>query len=161
MSPRTLTALRCSLCLAAQLAPAAAPAQLLRRASDAVHTGSSEPRRDRNDRNPPSRSSSTPSSSSSPGRDNRWFRSRAFLPCPYAWGYQGYAAPVPTAQRSGRGVAVIIEAQHQCMSTRGIHKTGVGMVTSRMLGVFRTDGETRRELLSMINSSGSPSAFSG
>jgi GTP cyclohydrolase I len=60
-----------------------------------------------------------------------------------------------------RGVAVIIEAQHQCMSTRGIHKTGVGMVTSRMLGVFRTDGETRRELLSMINSSGSPSAFSG
>ena len=108
MSPRTLTALRCSLCLAAQLAPAAAPAQLLRRASDAVHTGSSERRRDRNDRNPPSRSSSTPSSSSSPGRDNRWFRSRAFLPCPYAWGYQGYAAPVPTAQRSGRGVAVII-----------------------------------------------------
>lgn len=60
-----------------------------------------------------------------------------------------------------RGVAVIIEAQHQCMSTRGIHKTGVGMVTSRMLGVFRTDGETRRELLSMINSSGSPSTFSG
>lgn len=60
-----------------------------------------------------------------------------------------------------RGVAVIIEAQHQCMSTRGVHKTGVGMVTSRMLGVFRTDGDTRRELLSMINSSGSHAAFSG
>ncbi len=60
-----------------------------------------------------------------------------------------------------RGVAVIIEAQHQCMSTRGVHKTGVGMVTSRMLGVFRTDGDTRRELLSMINSSGSTSAFQG
>jgi len=60
-----------------------------------------------------------------------------------------------------RGVAVIIEAQHQCMSTRGVHKTGVGMVTSRMLGVFRTDGDTRRELLSMINNSGAQAAFTG
>src|SRR6266576_7247698 len=38
-----------------------------------------------------------------------------------------------------RGVAVVIEAAHQCMTTRGVHKPGVSMVTSRMLGVFRTD----------------------
>jgi GTP cyclohydrolase I len=49
-----------------------------------------------------------------------------------------------------RGVAVVIEAEHQCMSTRGIHKSGVSMVTSRMLGAFREDPTTRRELLSMI-----------
>src|SRR6201994_2690966 len=49
-----------------------------------------------------------------------------------------------------RGVAVVIEAAHQCMTTRGIHKPGVSMVTSRMLGEFRTDPTTRRELLSMI-----------
>jgi GTP cyclohydrolase IA len=48
------------------------------------------------------------------------------------------------------GTAVIIEAAHECMTTRGVHKTGVSMVTSRMLGVFRTDPATRRELLSMI-----------
>ncbi|MCW2245792.1 GTP cyclohydrolase I [Azospirillum fermentarium] len=48
------------------------------------------------------------------------------------------------------GVAVVIEAQHQCMTTRGVHKTGVTMVTSRMLGAFRTDPSTRREFLSMI-----------
>ncbi len=53
-----------------------------------------------------------------------------------------------------RGVAVIIEAQHQCMTTRGIHKPGVSMVTSRMLGAFRDDPSTRRELLSMIGRSG-------
>jgi GTP cyclohydrolase I len=53
-----------------------------------------------------------------------------------------------------RGVAVIIEAQHQCMTTRGIHKTGVSMVTSRMLGAFREDPSTRRELLGMIGRSG-------
>lgn len=53
------------------------------------------------------------------------------------------------------GVAVVIEAQHQCMTTRGIHKTGVTMVTSRMLGVFRTDPATRREFLAMI---GTPSS---
>jgi GTP cyclohydrolase I len=52
-----------------------------------------------------------------------------------------------------RGVAVIIEAQHQCMTTRGIHKPGVSMVTSRMLGVFRTDAATRRELLAMVGRS--------
>ncbi len=48
------------------------------------------------------------------------------------------------------GTAVIIEAAHECMTTRGVHKTGVSMVTSRMLGVFRDDPATRRELLSMI-----------
>ncbi len=48
------------------------------------------------------------------------------------------------------GVAVIIEAGHQCMSTRGVHKPGVSMVTSKMLGVFRSNPETRRELLAMI-----------
>lgn len=51
-----------------------------------------------------------------------------------------------------RGVAVIIEAEHQCMSTRGVHKSGVSMVTSRMLGAFREDSSTRRELLAMIAS---------
>jgi GTP cyclohydrolase I len=49
-----------------------------------------------------------------------------------------------------RGVAVVIEAAHQCMTTRGIHKPGVTMVTSRMLGAFRDDPTTRREVLSMI-----------
>ncbi len=48
------------------------------------------------------------------------------------------------------GVAVVIEAQHQCMTTRGVHKTGVTMVTSRMLGAFRSNPSTRREFLSMI-----------
>jgi len=48
------------------------------------------------------------------------------------------------------GVAVVIEAQHQCMTTRGVHKTGVRMITSRMLGEFRTSAETRREFLSLI-----------
>lgn len=51
-----------------------------------------------------------------------------------------------------RGVAVVIEAGHQCMSTRGVHKAGVSMVTSRMTGCFRDDASTRRELLSMIGS---------
>lgn len=50
------------------------------------------------------------------------------------------------------GVAVVIEAGHQCMSTRGVHKAGVSMVTSRMTGCFRDDPATRRELLSMIGS---------
>ena len=49
-----------------------------------------------------------------------------------------------------RGVAVVIEASHQCMTTRGVHKPGVTMVTSRMLGAFRSDPTTRREFLSMI-----------
>lgn len=54
-----------------------------------------------------------------------------------------------------RGVAVVIEAAHQCMTTRGIHKPGVTMVTSRMLGAFRDDPATRREVLAMIGNRGS------
>ena len=48
------------------------------------------------------------------------------------------------------GVGVVIEAGHQCMTTRGVHKPGVSMVTSRMTGCFRDDPTTRRELLAMI-----------
>ncbi len=51
-----------------------------------------------------------------------------------------------------RGVAVVIEANHQCMSTRGVHKPGASMITSRMLGAFREDPSTRREFLAMIAS---------
>ncbi|MDE2343743.1 MAG: GTP cyclohydrolase I FolE [Betaproteobacteria bacterium] len=51
-----------------------------------------------------------------------------------------------------RGVAVVIEANHECMSTRGVHKTGIAMVTSRMLGAFRDDPSTRREFVTMISS---------
>ena len=49
-----------------------------------------------------------------------------------------------------KGVAVMIEAAHQCMTTRGVHKPGVAMVTSRMLGAFRDDGTTRREFLAIV-----------
>jgi GTP cyclohydrolase I len=49
-----------------------------------------------------------------------------------------------------KGVAVVIEAEHQCMTTRGIHKPGVGMVTSTMLGAFREDPSTRKEFLAII-----------
>ena len=49
-----------------------------------------------------------------------------------------------------KGVAVVIEAAHQCMTTRGVHKPGVAMVTSRMLGAFRNDASTRREFLAII-----------
>ena len=52
------------------------------------------------------------------------------------------------------GVAVVIEAAHQCMTTRGVHKPGVTMVTSRMLGAFRTDPATRREFLAIIADGG-------
>lgn len=48
-------------------------------------------------------------------------------------------------------VGVVIEAAHQCMTTRGVHKPGVTMVTSRMLGAFRNDADARRELLSLMN----------
>ena len=50
------------------------------------------------------------------------------------------------------GVAVVIAAQHQCMTTRGVRKDGVSMVTSHMLGAFRNDDSTRREFLSVIKS---------
>jgi len=49
-----------------------------------------------------------------------------------------------------RGVAVVIEAVHHCMTTRGVHRSGVSMVTSRMLGEFRENATTRRELLSIL-----------
>jgi GTP cyclohydrolase IA len=52
------------------------------------------------------------------------------------------------------GVAVVTEATHQCMTTRGVHKPGVTMVTSRMLGVFRDHAETRQEFLAAIGMRG-------
>jgi GTP cyclohydrolase I len=54
-----------------------------------------------------------------------------------------------------RGVAVVIEAAHQCMTTRGVRKPGVTMVTSRMLGAFRDNPATRREFMALI---GNPSS---
>ncbi len=56
-----------------------------------------------------------------------------------------------------KGVAVVIEAAHQCMTTRGVHKPGVAMVTSRMLGAFRSDPSTRREFLAIIGAPAGPS----
>jgi GTP cyclohydrolase I len=57
------------------------------------------------------------------------------------------------------GVAVVVEAAHQCMTTRGVHRPGVTMVTSTMLGEFRKNPLTRREFLSII---GNPaSSFDG
>jgi len=50
-----------------------------------------------------------------------------------------------------KGVAVVIEAKHQCMTTRGIHKSDVSMVTSQMVGTFRKDARTRIEFLRMID----------
>ena len=50
-----------------------------------------------------------------------------------------------------KGVGVIVEARHQCMTTRGVHKTGVSMVTSQMIGSFRKDARTRIEFLRMID----------
>jgi GTP cyclohydrolase I len=49
-----------------------------------------------------------------------------------------------------QGVAVVIEATHHCMTTRGVHKPGTALVTSRMLGRFRSDPKTRREFLGMV-----------
>jgi len=48
------------------------------------------------------------------------------------------------------GVGVIVEGAHECMTTRGVHKSSVTMVTSRMLGAFRTNVETRQEFLAAI-----------
>jgi GTP cyclohydrolase IA len=50
-----------------------------------------------------------------------------------------------------KGVAVVIDAAHQCMTTRGVHKPGVSMLTSRMLGAFRENPTTRKEFLHMLN----------
>lgn len=49
-----------------------------------------------------------------------------------------------------KGVAVVLEAEHHCMSTRGVHKPGVTMVTSTMLGLFRKDHRTRKEFMDII-----------
>jgi len=49
-----------------------------------------------------------------------------------------------------KGVAVVVEATHQCMTTRGVHKPGTSMVTSRMLGLFRSNASTRREFLALV-----------
>src|ERR1700744_1336543 len=59
------------------------------------------------------------------------------------------------------GVAVVTEATHQCMTTRGVHKTGVSMVTSRMLGVFRDHAETRQEFLAAIGLRGAANVSNG
>jgi GTP cyclohydrolase I len=50
-----------------------------------------------------------------------------------------------------RGVGVVIEAAHECMTTRGVHKRGVSMITSKMLGAFRSDARTRSEFLTFID----------
>jgi len=50
-----------------------------------------------------------------------------------------------------KGVAVVIDAAHQCMTTRGVHKSETSTVTSRMLGVFRTDERTRSEFMNLIS----------
>lgn len=57
-----------------------------------------------------------------------------------------------------KGVAVVIEAEHQCMTTRGVHKPGVTMVTSSMIGAFRQGSDTRREFLSFIGNPSSSAA---
>ena len=50
-----------------------------------------------------------------------------------------------------KGVAVVVDAGHQCMTTRGIHKTNATTITSQMLGVFRSDYRTRSEFINLIN----------
>ena len=50
-----------------------------------------------------------------------------------------------------RGVGVVIEGVHECMTTRGVHKRGVSMITSKMLGTFRSDARTRNEFLTFID----------
>lgn len=54
-----------------------------------------------------------------------------------------------------KGVAVVVEATHMCMTTRGVNKTGTVMQTSKLLGRFRSDPRTRQEFYSLINFSGS------
>ncbi len=53
-----------------------------------------------------------------------------------------------------KGVAVVIEASHQCMSTRGVHKAGVLMQTSHMLGCFRDNDQRRQEFFHLLHSPG-------
>lgn len=124
-----------SLAAAALAAPSVAPAQTLRRASDAVHTGSSEPRRSRDDSASGS-SSSTPSQPSS-SRPSRWYRPRYFLPYPYAWGYGGYSGYEPPSvvlsdpsPRPTRRVAVVASLDGG-LALSDIGRGGVGL---RVLG---------------------------
>ena len=60
-----------------------------------------------------------------------------------------------------RGVAVVVEGQHQCMTTRGIQKPGTSLITSRMLGLFRRNDATRREFLALIGQNGSGTIHHG
>ena len=60
-----------------------------------------------------------------------------------------------------RGVAVVVEAEHQCMTTRGIQKPGTSLITSRMLGLFRRNDATRREFLALIGQNGSGTIHHG
>jgi len=53
-----------------------------------------------------------------------------------------------------KGVGVVVEAVHQCMTTRGVHKRGVSMITSKMLGTFRANASTRAEFLRFIDIEG-------
>jgi GTP cyclohydrolase IA len=53
-----------------------------------------------------------------------------------------------------RGVGVVVDAAHECMTTRGVHKRSVSMVTSRMIGSFRSDARTRSEFLTFIGIAG-------
>ncbi len=57
-----------------------------------------------------------------------------------------------------RGVGVVVDAVHQCMTTRGVHKRGVSMVTSSMVGLFRSDARTRAEFLRFIDIRGAAEA---
>jgi GTP cyclohydrolase I len=52
------------------------------------------------------------------------------------------------------GVAVVVQATHGCMTTRGVHKSAASLVTSRMLGVFRRQAQTRQEFLAALDLSG-------
>lgn len=116
-----------ALAVLVSIVPATAPAQRLRRASDAVHTGSSEPRRRRD---APDSGPSTPSTPSSGGRNPRWLRSRSFLPYPYAWGYGGYDVPAGAPDRSPRSVAVVATLDGG-MALSSIGRGGLGL---RVLG---------------------------
>ena len=60
-----------------------------------------------------------------------------------------------------RGVGVVVEAEHQCMTTRGIQKPGTSLITSRMLGLFRRNDATRREFLSLIGHTGAANVHQG
>ena len=50
-----------------------------------------------------------------------------------------------------KGVAVVIDAEHQCMSTRGVNKKGTSTVTSRMIGAFRDNPKSRMEFMTLIS----------